>query len=121
MGQAILDRIDEGLPDGRRYSASGNAPGDVSVVNAILAVVPGWERKAALEVFRVLRAEQRIYSAEYATAQRNKREGLFVYGGKVKPPGASRRGAAGMGKSCPSEGRVKCSKHSTRSQREPPV
>ena len=87
VGQAILDRIDEGLPDGRRYSASGNAPGDTSVLNAILAVVPGWERKEALELFRVLRVEQRIYSAEYVTAQRNKREGLFVYGGKVKPPG----------------------------------
>ena len=87
MGQAILDHIDDGLPGGRRYSASGNAPGDTSVVNAILAVVPGWERKDALELFRVLRAEQRIYSAEYTTAQRNKREGLFVYGGKVKPPG----------------------------------
>jgi hypothetical protein len=85
VGEKILDEIDKGPADGGRYSASPNAHGPTSAVHAVWLASPNHPRPEAQNIIRRLFAEQRIYEADYRTADRKSRKGLFVRGGKVKP------------------------------------
>jgi hypothetical protein len=87
IGQLVLDTIDAGLPNGNRYSAARNAPGETALINAFKVVIPDIKRPDALASYDILRAQGRVFEAEYTNSTRNRRTGLYVRGGRVKPPG----------------------------------